>query len=138
MQNKEIKKENLLYIFKINNKSESETRFNEQSVRVYMTEEKAGLLCIPNYKSTRFNSFVRDEIHSNESKGKYLLGLNASTCDWLLDMFHNVAQTRSHLKMLKYVNKILDKLNWVVFNFFYLTWINKNLAIPPIFLLKTI
>jgi hypothetical protein len=110
IQNNFKKKEHLICICQVNKITGNKINFTEDHIRAYMTQEKLGILGMVNYKSNRFNSFLRDEFLSNELKGKYLLGLNASTCDWLLDMFYHVAQTHNIFKMVKYIYKILNKL----------------------------
>ena len=46
-----------------------------------------------------------------ELRAKYLIGLEANTFDWLLEMFQHVAQCSNFLKMYKHVDSLLNKIN---------------------------
>jgi hypothetical protein len=55
--------------------------------------------------------FKLDNLQLYELRAKYLIGLQANTFDWLLEMFQHLAQCSTFPKMYKYIDKMLNKIN---------------------------
>lgn len=94
----------------INDKSNS-IDYKNKSVENYLTEEKFKILTDENYRSLNFKLFCKDNVQMYEMKAKYLIGLETNTFDWQMEMFQFIAQCSSFLKIYKYVDNLLNKIN---------------------------
>ena len=102
-------KENaLFYISKINKYKLK--NFHHKILDHYLDENILRLFTDAEYKSTRLRAFLRDKFQPNESRGKFLLGLESSTLDWLLYKFSQISQNNKYFNMHKCVNKLLIEL----------------------------
>ena len=100
---------NLLYISKLGKETDM-TNFRNRTIDVYLNEEILRLFTDKNYKSIKFTALLRDNFQSTESRGKYILGLEKTTLDCLLDIFSQISQNSKFFNMQKSVNKLLVKL----------------------------
>lgn len=95
----------------INDKTKNPVDFSSRSLGLLLTDEKLKLITDKQFRSASFKMFSRDCLQTLEFKAKYLIGLEANTFDWLLEMFQCLAQCSSFVKMFRYVDNLLNKLN---------------------------
>ncbi len=84
----------------------------EKSIDHYLSDEKIKLLSQHAYQSKEFKKFLKEKFQSSQDRGQYLIGLNATNLDYLLDKFSQIAQTSSFNQMFNYVNKLIKKLSF--------------------------
>ena len=97
----------LLYITKLDKSKYKD--FRNKNLDIYLNEENINLFTQPAYKSSKLKAYFKDHFQTSETRGKYLLGLETSTNDKLLDMFHELSQTNTFFKFYKSVKKLLNK-----------------------------
>ena len=102
-------KENPLFYISNNNKNDLKD-FRKLNFDSYLNEEKMRIFMDPKYKSILLRTYLRDYFQSTESRGKFLLGLQNSTLDWLLYNFSQISQNTKYFNMHQSVNKLLNKL----------------------------
>ena len=105
---KETKEYRLLYITKLDKSKYKD--FRSKSLDIYLNEENINLFTQPAYKSNKLKAYFKDHFQTSETRGKYLLGLETSTNDKLLDMFHELSQTNTFFKFYKSVKKLLTSV----------------------------
>lgn len=81
-----------------------------KTIEPYFTPEKLNLIGLKNFKSKSFKEFVSEKIEPMKLRGRYVLGFEASTLDWLIEVFSQIAQTKSFFQMFNYVIKLLKKI----------------------------
>ncbi|CAF0746594.1 unnamed protein product [Brachionus calyciflorus] len=107
MSNLEIN-ENLFFISKLDHQGLGD--FSSKSIEPYFNTEKLNIIGQECFKSMNFKTFLKDLIEPADLRGKYLLGLQTSTLDWLLEIFSDISLTRDFLKMFDHVKKLLNKI----------------------------
>ncbi|RNA41963.1 TATA box-binding -associated factor RNA polymerase I subunit B [Brachionus plicatilis] len=80
-----------------------------KSVESYLTEEKLNIIGLKHFKSKGFKQFVTETIDPVKLRGRYVLGLETSTLDWLIEVFSHIAQTKTFFQMFNFVIKLLKK-----------------------------
>ena len=106
--NDPFKEKDLFYISKI--EEFNLKKFHHCVIDEYLDEDIIRIFTDVKYKSSRLRAFLRDNFQPNESRGKYLLGLETTDLDWLLFKFSQISQNTKYLDMHKCVNKLLVKL----------------------------
>jgi len=101
--------ENILFYISKKNKFNLKS-FHRHIIDAYLDEDTLRLFTDANHKSSRIRAFLRDNFQSNESRGKFLLGLQMTTLDRLLYLFSQISQNTKYFNMHKNVNKLLTEL----------------------------
>jgi hypothetical protein len=84
----------------------------EKTIKHYLNDEKIELLANHEYKSKEFKKFLKENFQSRTDRGQYIIGLNATNMDYLLDKFSQISQTCSFIQMFNYVNKLIKMLDF--------------------------
>ena len=85
----------------------------EKCIKHYLNDEKLKLLSKSEFRSKEFKKFLKEKFQSSQDRGKYIIGLDATNMDYLLDKFSQIAQTSSFIQMFNYVNKLIKKLEFI-------------------------
>ena len=115
----EVKSEKNLSLFNIWPKLAASKSFRASLLDFYITDEKLKVLGESYFKSKTFREFKSRTFQSHRSKSVYQVGIEASTSEWLMEVFAVISQSgstvsglKAHIKMFNCVNQILNKIIW--------------------------
>lgn len=83
---------------------------SSKTIEPYLSIEKLNIINQRNFKSKDFRTFVKNTIEPMGLRGSYILGLETSTLDWLVEVFSQIAQAKNFFQMFNYVVKLVRKI----------------------------
>lgn len=89
---------------------QNQENFRNKSIEIHLDDEKMNIIGVKEFISTNFRKYLKESIEQVDLRGKYLIGLQTSSLDWLMDIFSEISQTKNFLKFYDYVKKLLNKI----------------------------
>lgn len=83
---------------------------SSKTIEPYLSIEKLNIINQTKFKSQDFRTYVKNTIQPMKLRSRYILGLETSTLDWLVEVFSKIAQTKNFFQMFSYVWKLLRKI----------------------------
>lgn len=104
-QTKNIQNSSLFYIT-----NENSTNFRQKTVQHLINCYKIEILVTKKYRCSKFKTFIKENCQNKELRGRFELGLETNTFNWLVECFQYLSQASDHYSMYSYFDKLMFKI----------------------------